>query len=341
MARWRRLKQPPWRTLVALAVLALLAGVAWLAWSPGLDLRDGRHDRGTNGVWLGHGWLGADDWYTRWDKEAEKPRYRGADPPRRLAELLREHGVTDLYPHVAPTQQDGTLPPVDPDQVRLFLDATDDLRVIAWVGGAWGKQAFPDVVSWRRNMATSVGRLLRDHPRLAGVQLNIEPCPSGSQAFLRLLEEVREQMPPDRILSVAAYPPPTAWHPYPEVHWEEDYFREVAARADHLAVMMYDTALKEPKLYEALMARWTREVLAWSGDAEVLLGVPTYDDAGVGYHHPEAENLEHALAGVHAGLEEYGPLPDRFSGVAIYCEWETDAAEWALFDQRWRGVEVR
>jgi hypothetical protein len=226
---------------------------------------------------------------------------------------------------------------VDADQMRLFLEAAQGLRVLPWVGGAWGVQAFPDVRAWRRNMATSVAQLLRDWPELAGVQINIEPCRSGSQAFLRLLEEVRAEMPPGTILSVAAYPPPTVWHRFEEVHWSQDYYREVAARADHLVVMMYDTALKKPKLYEALMARWTGEVLAWSGDAEVLLGVPTYDDAGVGYHHPDVENLEHGLAGIHAGLERIGPLPDRFAGVAIYSGWETDAQEWALFDARWRG----
>ena len=331
----RRLLDPPWRTLLAVGTLALLGAVAWLLWSPGTDLRDGSHDRGRNGIWLGHGWLGADEWYAKYDKEAEKARYRGADPPRLLAERLRGHGITDVYPHVAPTLDDGRLPPVDEVQTRLFLDAMHGIRVIPWIGGAWGKQAFPDVVAWRRNLAVTAGQLLRRWPDLAGVQLNIEPCPSGSEAFLRLLEEVRAQMPAGKVLSVAAYPPPTVWHPYPEIHWEESYYAEVSARVDQLAVMMYDTALKEPKLYRSLMAQWTTEVIAWSGDAEVLLGVATYDDAGVGYHHPEVECLEHGLAGIHAGLEALEVVPERFAGVAIYCAWETDEAEWALLEQRW------
>ncbi len=55
------LKRPPWRTLIPGGlVLALLWG-AYSLWSPGLKIRDGRHDRERNGLWLAHGWLGADE----------------------------------------------------------------------------------------------------------------------------------------------------------------------------------------------------------------------------------------------------------------------------------------
>jgi len=132
------------------------------------------------------------------------------------------------------------------------------------------------------------------------------------------------------VFVIAAYPPPTRWHPFEEVHWDEAYFRQVAARCDQLAVMMYDTALRVPKAYQKLMADWTVEVLAWSEGKPVLLGVPTYSDAGVGYHHPEVENLSNALAGIHRGLQRRA-LPKSYQGVAIYCHWETDAAEWDYF----------
>ncbi len=34
----------------------------------------------------------------------------------------------------------------------------------------------------------------------------------------------------------------------------------------------------------------------------VLLGIPTYEDPGVDYHHPDVENITNALMGVHRGL---------------------------------------
>ena len=73
------------------------------------------------------------------------------------------------------------------------------------------------------------------------------------------------------------------------------------------------------------------------GTTPVLLGVPTYDDAGVLYHDPRVENLRNALLGIHAGLSDYEALPANHQGVAIYCSWETDEAEWRYFQERFLG----
>jgi hypothetical protein len=180
--------------------------------------------------------------------------------------------------------------------------------------------------------------LLQSHPRLAGVQINIEPMPTGNGDFLILLDELRQAMPAGKIISVAAYPPPTRWHPFPDVHWDENYFRQVARRADQLAPMMYDTAIKWPKVYQHLMSSWTSDVLDWAGDSAVLLGIPVYDDAGVGYHFPKVENLQNALSGIHAGLSKYKSLPKNYAGVAIYCEWEMDQQEWNYFKKNFEGT---
>ena len=44
-------------------------------------------------------------------------------------------------------------------------------------------------------------------------------------------------------------------------------------------------------------------------------------------HDPKVENLQNALLGIHRGLSR-GQMPTNYQGVAIYCEWETDADEW-------------
>jgi len=313
--------------------LVTAAILAYFAWSPGLDLRDGRHDRGSNGIWLAHGWLGGDEWFLAHHKTNEFARYRDPGKIQALADNLRRHHISDLFPHLCPAGSDGSLPPVDAGQVERFLDACIGCRVIPWIGGPAETQLSLRLPSWRAAFTGNVRALLQAHPRLGGVQLNIEPLPSGDTNFLRLLEELHASLPPGKILSVAAYPPPTWWHPYPDVHWDESYFRAVAKRCDQLAVMLYDAAQKIPKTYEQLMADWTREVLNWSEGKAVLLGVPTYDDTGVGYHDPRVENLIRALAGIHRGLGT-GTPPAAYQGAAIYCEWETDEGEWRQWRER-------
>ena len=175
--------------------------------------------------------------------------------------------------------------------------------------------------------------LLGRHPRIGGLHVNIEPMPDGDASFVLLMEELKQAMPNDAILSVAAYPPPTVFHRFPEVHWSETYIGEISSVVDQMVFMMYDTGLQHEKLYVNLMKSWTTECFDWCGDGrtEVLLGLPAYDDAGSGYHYPEVENLKNRLLGIHAGLETYDRLPAHYSGAAIYSEWEMDSSEWELW----------
>jgi len=223
---------------------------------------------------------------------------------------------------------------VDALQTEAFLDAFEGFRVMPWIGGAWGVQAFPDDAAWRETFAQSVRDLLVAHPRLAGIHVNIEPCPSGNEHFLKTLQALRATLPAGKLLSVAAYPPPTIWQHSSSVHWDEPYFRNVSRQADQMVVMMYDTSIRFGKVYRSLMADWTRESLDRAGKTDVLLAVPAYEDAGVGYHDPRVENLDNALLGIHAGLLRHGSFPANYQGVALYCEWEMDSAKWATFAQQ-------
>jgi Glycosyl hydrolases family 18 len=322
--------------LRGLSVAFLLAGTAYMLWSPGATVTDGRHDRGTNGLWLQHGWLGDDAWFA--ERKRDPNAFRSTEAIAGLAATLRENGITDVFPHLCPANLDGTLPGLDTNQVARLTAALPGVRVLPWIGGVLDQHCLLGTPSWRTNFVASTAALLRDHPGLAGVQVNIEPMPDGTSEFIDLLRALKVAIGPDKILSVAAYPPPTRWHPFPEVHWSEAYFRSVAEAADHLAVMMYDTAIRQGKPYQRLMADWTEEILAWTpADTSVQLGLPVYDDAGSGYHHPRSENLANALAGIHAGLLRHPAPSPSYQGVAIYCEWEMDTAEWA----HWRAHFLR
>ncbi|MDC0746073.1 hypothetical protein [Polyangium mundeleinium] len=92
------------RQLLACAVVGAASTVAYVVWSPGATVRDGRYDLGTNGIWMQHGWLGGDGWFTQYGKEAKKPLFRD---PRRLAEaaaLLRTLLVNkkELWQQICP-----------------------------------------------------------------------------------------------------------------------------------------------------------------------------------------------------------------------------------------------
>ena len=314
--------------ILCLAAAGLVVAVYGL-WTPGAREVRGVHDLGANGMWLSHGWLGDNGWFTKYRKNAVP--YRNPIRVQALAQQLREHHITDIYPHLCPTDPDGAIPPVDKDQTELLLDHFEGLRVMPWIGGILDTHCFLESPEWRDTFCTSAVALLKNHPRLAGVHVNIEPMPSGNQDFVLLLKELKHRMPPGKVLSVAAYPPTTWLQPVISVHWGEEYYRAVSSPVDQMAVMTYDSAAPMPKIYEHLMASWTREILSWAKDSEVLLGVPVYDDTGVVYHSPRVENIRTALSGIHAGLQSSPRLPANYKGVAIYCEWEMEKWEWEYF----------
>ncbi|MCW1886866.1 glycosyl hydrolase family 18 protein [Luteolibacter flavescens] len=329
MTLWQRLKRPPWRTLLLLAAILGIFGFGYLCWTPGERITDGRHDLRRNGIWLQHGWMGDDGWFKETERDASN--FRDAGKIAALRGKLERHGIRDVFPHLCPCEYDGAIAAVDDAQTERFLDGFEGFRVMPWVGGVKDDSADPSSPKWRaRFVETSVGLLIR-HPRLAGLHVNIEPMPDGEPSFLLLLEELRKAMPPGKILSIAAYPPPTRWHPFPEVHWGESYFREVAKRVDQIVPMLYDTGLTWEKPYRKLMVDWTHEVLAWSEGREVLLGVPAYDDAGTGYHDPRVEDLENALRGIHAALED--GVPAHYAGISVYSEWEMSEEDWKVLGE--------
>ncbi len=312
---------------MALAMALGIPFLVYLIWQPGDEAT--QVDYPDNAIWIGHGWLGDDLWFQR--NQRGKENFRTDAAIETLLTKLQRNRIRTVYPHLCPAQMNGRIAPYDAEQVERFLDHTQKYDIVAmpWIGGVFEGSARVHDPQWRRNFVDSVEELVKNHPRIAGVQVNIEPMPSGNTDFLLLLDELRPALD-GRSLSVAAYPPPTKWHPFPDVHWEPEYLHEVAGRSDQVAVMMYDTAIKFEKFYILLMKQWTKELIdaVAETNCELLLGVPAYEDADSGYHHPAVENLGSALSGILAAKPG-----NAINGIAIYCEWEMTPQKWQLWQK--------
>ena len=313
------------RIIVALAVVLGVPAVIYFVWQPGSFEK--MPEFRNNAIWLGHGWLGDDSWFVR--NKRRKDDFRSAEKISALFKKLADNKIFTVYPHLCPAQFNGKIAPYDDVQTELFLDIAEKygIKVIPWVGGVLGESVRISDNKWQNNFVTSVNDLLHKHPRLAGIQVNIEPMPTGNSDFLNLLKKLRP-VTVGKILSVAAYPPPTLWHRFPDVHWELDYMELVVEECDQLAVMMYDTAIPLEKFYVKLMTDWTKQLTGKinAENCELLLGIPAYEDAGVGYHHPGVENISSALR----GISDAGGK-DKIKGIAIYCEWEMNDDKWRIW----------
>jgi len=308
---------------------------AWWSWSWGEVEAPGRWDRGDNGLWMRRHWLHG-------GAEAE---------PAELAASLEELGIRRIYPFLGPMDEegwpgwrdDGRIRRYDPAVAGAFLGemrrVAPGVRVLPWTGGNLHQDVGLTDRAQRAAFATHMAELTRLGAH--GVHLNVEPLPSGSGGYLDLLRAVKTAIGPDRTLSVAAYPPETPLHPFPDVHWTLEFTRQACLEADELVVMGYDTAQESGIVYETIVATWTRDLLRTlpppeQGGCEWSMGVPAYEDDEP-WHRPDAETLEHGIRGVERGLADQ-PDPGNFTGIAIYASWTTDRAEWAAYDRLWRGV---
>ena len=323
----KKLGKSAFRIVAALAVILGIPAIAYLLWQPGSN--EPLPEYANNAIWLGHGWMGDDGWFER--NNRNKNDFRSVEKISALFKKLTDNKISTVYPHLCPAELNGKIAPYDSRQVERFLDLAEqyNIKVIPWIGGVFEKSARPADGKWRKNFVASVDELLKKHPRLAGVQVNIEPMPSGNTDFLMLLKELHT-VTQSKILSVAAYPPPTKWHQFPDVHWELTYIRQIAQNCNQLAVMMYDTAIPLEKFYIKLMTDWTNQLTATvrSRGCELLLGIPAYEDANVGYHHPQVENINSALQGISASFRK-----NESNGIAIYCEWEINADKWQVWSK--------
>ncbi|MCL5999298.1 MAG: glycosyl hydrolase family 18 protein [Chloroflexi bacterium] len=211
---------------------------------------------------------------------------------------------------------------------------------LRWPGNASGVDLADGAV--RQAISAFCARLVHEMG-FDGVHLDPEPVADGDSHLLDLLSETRRSIGAQPMLSIAT---PHIWPLFPDVSWPlvgrvmwlGDYYRQVAARVDQIALMTYDSALPLDSLYRG----WTRfQVIALSSalaktSAEVLIGIPTSEEQ-TATHLPGAENMTSGLLGLLDSLNDAASHPEAITGTAIYPYWETDEREWAVYRAEWLG----
>lgn len=171
------------------------------------------------------------------------------------------------------------------------------------------------------------------------MQWDYEICEDKNTDLLYLLEETRAVLPPGKTIGVAT----ALWMPgllrSLGYGWSEEYFSQIAARCDQIAVMGYDSSIYLPRMYTDFMAKQvvvaTHAARLGNPKCRVLVGIPTYEKGGPS-HNAHAENLTNALRGVSEGLKQLSP-EDRsvFAGVAVFADYTTSPDEWYTYYQLW------
>lgn len=283
---------------------------------------------GHDALWLGHAWVDG--------------RKNAADV-KDLAVRLRKTGIKDVYVHSGPFASDGTLPAVKHAKAGDFLKwwhaELPDIRVSAWLGQKVDGVLNLDDPASRKNVLDSVSRVMA--LGFDGVHYNFEPIGSGDTDFLDLLSRTRAVVG-DGLISSST----PQIEPFPltrpavravighDKYWSPDYFKEVVARTDQVAIMTYDSFLPSELLYGGHVVRQGTIALELvPSDKTLLLGAPAYHDHGVPWV-DGAESVATAAEGARLALTAHGRPRERF-GLALYVDFAATAEDWAEYERFW------
>jgi hypothetical protein len=228
--------------------------------------------------------------------------------------------------------------------VRQFRQVNRETYLLAWIGlpiknhRGLGLQGWVNLADQetRHKIVTFVASLVAE-AGFDGVHLNVETVLTGDPDYLRLLDEIRQVIGPQRLLSIAS----SSWidarlNQLPIINgikWDDTYYQAVASRVDQIAVMTYDSSLPHPALYRL----WMREQVRGLGrslertEVELLIGISISREDTTS-HRPHVENLQSGLAGVCAGLSVSPAAKQIVQGVAMYATWEADATDWTTWE---------
>ncbi len=316
------------RRLVLILALALVAlGGVQLLHRPATHHPGGHFNQGTNAAWLGVDWVNA----PHTDAEIAA-----------LADDLATRQITTVYVFTSYLKENGEFNPTyahAADFGAALHRAAPGIDVQAWLGLPLTYVDLGDE-DVRGTIAHFSATLVDEHG-FDGVHLDPEPIHNDDAHVLQLLEDVRAALGADPTFSIATR---RLWPLTPERErwvpgrwcWSAPYYREVAARVDEIAVMVYDSALPLAPAYRL----WTKaQVITLSrtleeADVGLFIGVPTSEER-TPTHRPAAENVGSGVRGVVDWLNDARAVPHTVTGVALYPYWETDAAEWRTYAQLW------
>lgn len=269
-----------------------------------------------------------------------------------MAKSMQDRGFTDLFFHVGPLGKDGSLSPSKYANAKAFLDAfkkhAPHIRAQAWIGQVtttWGGPLDLTSESVRDNIVAAADNLLATG--FDGIHVDIEPVLDEDTSFLYLLRDIHEKTSAQhKVLSVASDDVEpflgaslliqsccsnvTFWHPA--------YLAKVFGYADQVAVMTYDTSLKDPILYSWYVSLMTQRLVQLvPAEKTVFMGIPTFESGNASFNR-RAENITTGLRGVISGLQDAGMTdPGSRLGIALYANWETSADEWETYATYWLG----
>ncbi len=324
-----RSKKIKFLKLIVSAIIFTIIFLIWIFVIGFSSNQPGRFfNKGHNAIWIGHEWVGED----KTDQAIQS-----------LVNDFKKYQIDTVFVHVGPLNKEGTIDQKTYKYALNFIDKVkkfdNSIKYQAWLGQIRNKidLSNPEI---RENIA-DLSLILADLVGFDGIHFDIEPVWDNDLDFIKLLEEVRNNISEDKIISVALpefIPQSILWlseniYSFENFNSEVNY-KNVSKYADQIIAMIYDTGIDSEWFYRWFVNEQTIRITNLVEDKEIFIAIPSYEDQKEGFN-PEVENIENGLLGIIKGLNNFRSDENNFAGVAIYSYWEMDEKEWQTYEKLW------
>jgi hypothetical protein len=324
------------RAFVVVMTILLIGLARGCVFRPMTNHSGSHFNQEKNGIWLGIEWVN--------ESHSE-------DEIRILANDFKQRQIVYVFAYVSYLRQNGDFGQTfgyAKDFLKTIKGANPDLKVLAWIGLPLAPGAHVDLSNTAtRHKITGFAAHLAHDIGFDGIHLDAEYMGDGDPNVIALFDETRQAIDAKGTKVILSTVAQHIWLVLPEaqlgarfgaIFWSGDYLRLVARHVDQIAVMTYDSGMQTEFLY----CQWMRfQVMNISRaleneQVELLFGVPTSEEYST-THYPPAENITNGLPALIEGLNDLDARPGIVTGIAIYPHWETDSAEWKVYESLWLG----
>ncbi|GAB3719134.1 hypothetical protein [Nocardiopsis nanhaiensis] len=267
-----------------------------------------------------------------------------------LEELLGTGGVDTLYVYAGEVDPAGNVDrEPDTDALLSWLAADfPEVRALAWLrheesGSSLIRDRFES--EERATLVPQVAEVGTDG--FDGVHLEVRPVTVNDPSMPALVDELREELGEDPVLSVQAHHVelmpggrvPSFVAGGEEKYWSKGYLERVTENADEVVLPGVDAGMPVTGMYGGFMVRQVTEsvsALRTRDDVTVRFGIPAYSSERWGPDRGNETSLT-AIAAVRLGMSQAEAPETMALGVSLYLVDEAEQGDLAAYRTAWQA----
>lgn len=274
------------------------------------------------------------------------------------AKRLKSHSIRYAYLFAGPFDGRGHLPSyafsdTAINTVKLLRRYNPDLIILPWIGGLQNKTVHLEDSIWVSNAVSSTKRLI-EKLNVPGVHVDLEylllssldnqvhneisPPEVYGNNVNKFHRRLREELPKAFISSVvvATSPDTKPWKRKTTL----TELKELTKHVDQLSFLFFDTSIKDQKQYEYNCDKLINDIEALKAlrSIEYLIAIGSFINGSrevQEYRDMEIENIPNTLETIKNVISSRKNSRQTISGIALYCDWQTDENEWNQFKDNW------